>query len=41
MLARYLKMKDNKTNRGQTVKLDRRRFGSRYDNLPVTKTVGW
>jgi hypothetical protein len=40
-LSDYLKLKDNKTNRAQTVKLDRRRFGRAYTNLPNTKTIGW
>lgn len=41
MLAGYLKLKDNKSNRAQTVKLDRRRFGRSFSNLPNTKTIGW
>ena len=40
-LERYLKLKDNKSNRAQTIKLDRRRFGRSYVNLPNTKVVGW
>lgn len=41
ILNRYLKLKDDKSNRAQTVKLDRRRFGSSMGNLPNTKLVGW
>ena len=41
MLTSYLKLKDNRSNRAQTVKLDRRRFGTPFSNLPVTKVVGW
>lgn len=41
MLGRYLKMKDDSTNRAQTVKLDRRRFGRRFDSLSNTKSIGW
>lgn len=41
MLGEYLKLKDNKSNRAQTVSLDRRRFGRGYSSLPNTKTIGW
>lgn len=41
ILNRYLKLKDDSSNRAKTVQLDRRRFGPRFSNLPVTKTVGW
>lgn len=41
ILNRYLKLKDDKSNRATTVKLDRRRFGSSNANLPNTKLVGW
>ncbi len=41
MLEQYLRLKDNKSNRAQTVKLDRRRFGRGYSSLPNTKTIGW
>lgn len=40
-LRRYLLLKDNRSNRATTVKLDKRRFGRSYTNLPNTKTVGW
>ena len=40
-LRRYLLLKDNRSTRGQSVKLDRRRFGRTYSTLPNTKTVGW
>lgn len=41
MLGEYLKLKDNRSNRATTVKLDRRRFGRSYSSLPNTKTIGW
>ena len=41
ILSRYLKLKDDKSNRATTVKMDRRRFGPRFSALPNTKTVGW
>jgi hypothetical protein len=40
-LRKYLLLKDNRSNRATTVKLDRRRFGRSYINLPNTKKVGW
>lgn len=41
ILTAYLKMKDDKSNRAQTVKLDRRYFGPAFNRLPNTKRVGW
>jgi len=41
ILDRYLKMKDDSTNRAMTVSLDRRRFGTQFGTLPNTKTIGW
>ena len=41
ILDRYLKLKDDKSNRSQSVKLDRRQFGPSFSNLPNTKLVGW
>lgn len=41
MLREYLLLKDNRSNRASTVKLDRRRFGRQYNALPNTKRVGW
>lgn len=41
MLRQYLMLKDNRSQRASTVKLDRRRFGRSYSTLPNTKTVGW
>lgn len=41
MLLAYLKMKDDKEGRAQTVKLDRRLFSNRFSMLPSTKVVGW
>lgn len=40
-LEQYLKLKDNRSNRAQTVKLDRRRFGRGYSQLSNTKLIGW
>ena len=41
ILREYLALKDNRSNRVSTVKLDRRRFGRAYTTLPNTKTIGW
>ncbi len=41
ILNRYLKLADDKSDRAETVKLDRRRFGRSFTALPNTKTVGW
>jgi hypothetical protein len=41
ILRRYLKMKDDNTNRAKTVRLDKRRFGRAFNSLPSTKTIGW
>lgn len=41
ILNRYLKLKDDSSNRAMTVKMDRRRFGSRFSDLKNTKLVGW
>jgi hypothetical protein len=41
MLRKYLMMKDDKTDRVKTVTLDRRRFGTSFDRLKNTKTIGW
>jgi len=42
ILAKYLKMKDDDTNRAKTVQLDRRRFGQgRWSDLKNTKVLGW
>ena len=41
MLGEYLRMKDNRSNRATTVKLDRRYFGRSFNSLPNTKKVGW
>lgn len=41
ILDRYLKMKDDATNRGKFVTLDRRQFSSPWSKLPNTKTIGW
>ena len=41
ILTRYLKLKDDKSDRAQTVKLDRARFGRGTNNLPMSKFIGW
>ena len=41
ILRKYLKMKDDKATRIQTVQLDRRRWGRNYDRLRNTKQIGW
>lgn len=40
-LRHYLMLKDNRSQRASTVKLDRRRFGPAFSTLPSTKKVGW
>ncbi len=41
ILSRYLKLKDDSSNRAKTIKLDRRQFGRAYNTLPNTKLIGW
>ena len=41
ILKKYLQMKDDKSGRAQTVKLDRRYFRSAFGRLKNTKVVGW
>lgn len=41
MLGRFMKMKDDPETTVRTVQLDRRRFGSGFNRLPNTKTMGW
>jgi hypothetical protein len=41
ILDRYLKLKDDNSDRAKFITLDRRQFGRRYDGLPNTKTIGW
>lgn len=41
MLNRYLKLKDDKSDRTAMVKLDRRLFGNNFARLNSTKQVGW
>jgi hypothetical protein len=41
MLRKYLKLKDDKSTRTAQVQLDRRRFGTSFDRLRNTKTIGW
>lgn len=40
-LSKYLKLKDDDSNRAQTVQPDRRVFGERFSTLQNTKRVGW
>ncbi len=39
--SKFLKLKDDDTNRAKTVQLDRRVFGSSFRRLKNTKTIGW
>lgn len=41
LLGKYLKLKDDETNRAKTVQLDRRRFGKQFPKLSNTKSIGW
>lgn len=41
ILHRYLLLKDDSSDRAQTVKLDRRSFGNGFSKLPNSKKVGW
>lgn len=41
ILNRFLKLKDDNSNRAKQIKLDRRYFGRPYNSLPNTKSVGW
>ena len=41
ILSKYLKLQADDEGRAQTVKLDRRRFGSNFSRLPNTKLLGW
>lgn len=41
ILNKYLKMKDDTSDRSLRVKLDRRYFGQNFNRLPNTKTVGF
>lgn len=42
ILNRFLKLEGDRSDRAQTVKLDRRKFGGgNFSNLPNTKSVGW
>jgi hypothetical protein len=41
VLRRYLQLKDDKATRVQQVQLDRRRFGTSFDRLRNTKSIGW
>lgn len=41
ILDRYLKMKDDSTDRAKFVTLDRRQFSTQWSRLPNTKSVGW
>lgn len=41
ILRKYLQLKDDSSDRAQTVKKDRRRFSSNFSGLKNTKQVGW
>jgi hypothetical protein len=41
ILRRYLQLANDDEGRAQRITLDRRRFGSQFSNLAITKTVGW
>ena len=41
ILKKYLRMKDDRSTRVQTVQLDRRRWGRAFDRLRNTKQIGW
>lgn len=41
LLRKYLQMKDDPEGKTNTVKLDRRLFGTNFNRLPNTKIVGW
>ncbi len=41
ILRHYLQMHSDKNTRTATVQLDRRRFGTSFDRLRNTKTIGW
>ena len=41
LLRPYLRNVDDKTNRAQTVQLDRRTFAGSWRNLRTTKSIGW
>ncbi len=41
ILDRYLKLKDDGSDRANFVRLDRRYFGAAFNKLPNTKTIGW
>jgi len=40
-MADHIALADDRGNRGQTVQMDLRWFGSKFDNLNNTKIVGW
>lgn len=41
ILRHFLEQHGDKSNRSQSVKLDRRRFGTSFDRLRNTKQIGW
>ena len=41
ILKRFLMLKDDNENRAKSLSLDRRSFGTAYNNLPNTKLIGW
>jgi hypothetical protein len=41
ILARYLQLSNDDVSRAQRITMDRRRFGSQFARLKITKSVGW
>lgn len=41
VMAKYTKLADDRSNRGQSVQLDRRSFGHNFSTLPNTKRIGF
>ena len=41
MLRKFLQMQGDREDRAKQVTLDRRRFGTSFDRLKNTKTIGW
>jgi hypothetical protein len=41
MLRKYIQQEGDKSTRTKQVQLDRRRFGTSFDRLRNTKTIGW
>lgn len=41
LLRKFMQLTNDDDNRAKTVSLDKRRFGSNWQRLPNTKTIGW